>query len=139
MGHIQKQQAKGHGRILPPQEPKSTNSQSPVFCLRYLKNGYGLADCGPTEATALIHQMKLLCEKTWQEIQNARRQSFGHEKMPLKQLKCEKPARVTDDVKELLVFRFDGGPTARFLGLRHDRVFEVYIIDHEGKTYDHGA
>jgi hypothetical protein len=82
--------------------------------------------------------MKVLCDKTWQEIQNSRKQTIGHEKIPIKQLTCDRPSRVTDDVKDLLAFRFDCGPTARFLGLRHHRVFEVYIVDPEGKTYDHG-
>lgn len=138
MGRIEKQKPQGHGRIKAPEEPRSTNHESPVFCLRYLKSGYTLDECGAAEAQAFVSKLKSLCDLDWQTIQNSNRRGQGHEKITVKEIKPDMPRRVTADVTELICFRFPGGDTARFLGLRHGRVFEVYFIDPRGEAYDHG-
>lgn len=137
MAQIKKAVAHGSGRLVPPEEPASTNDKSPVFCFRYLVNGYSLAECGHTDAAAFLAKLKSLCDLTWQTIQNSNRRGQGHEKIPIAQLRCARPQRATEDVKELLCFRFPGEHPARFLGLRHGRVFEVYIIDAGGQVYSH--
>jgi hypothetical protein len=134
-GNVRKPPATQGARVRTP-ESAPTNHLSPVFCLRHLKAGYGLNNCGASEAAAFVGKLKSLCDMDWQTIQNASKKA-GHEKIPVKQLRADMPARVTEDVKELLVFRFPGDK-ARFLGLRHDRVFEVYFIDAKGDMYDHG-
>lgn len=133
--HLKKPKAKGRGHLADPPDPTPTNHLSPVFCLRYLKSGYSLNDCGDAEAAAFVKKVKQLCDLDWQTIQNSSREGQGHEKMPVNQIRPDLPRRVTPDVSELLVFRFGG--LARFLGLRHERVFEVYLIDPEGDAYEH--
>jgi hypothetical protein len=132
--HIKKQKAAGKGRLLAPVEPQSTNGKSPVFCLKYLAKSYTLAECDASEAKAFAERLYELCQLDWNTIQSSSRKGQGHEKIPVAQLP-PLPSRVTPDVDDLLAFRF--GSIARIIGLRHDRVFEVYLIDPKGSAYKH--
>jgi hypothetical protein len=131
---IKKPKAAGKGRFLSPVVPASTNRETPVFCLRHLIKPYTLAECTDSEAQAFAKRLYEMCQLDWNTIQSTRREGQGHERMPVGQLP-PLPARVTPDVEELIVFRF--GDRARILGLRHDRVFEVYLIDPKGSAYNH--
>lgn len=106
-----------------------------MFCLRWIAKPFSLAECSADEATQFAKKLAQLCQAEWDTIAKSPREGLGHEKMPVDQIRAKLPPRVTKDVSELLVFRFGG--IARILGLRHDRVFEVYLIDPKGQTYGH--
>lgn len=61
---------------------------------------------------------------------------MGMESIPKHQIGGLTTPRVTDDVRKLKVFRF-GTAKGRIIGLRLNRVFEVYMIDAEGRAYSH--
>lgn len=133
---LKKVKTLGTRHIPAPREPAiPTNAKHPVFCLRYLAPNYTLADCSSEEAFAFVSKLAKLCDASWQTIQNSPREGLGHERMPVKQIRANLSKRSTPDVQELLVFRF--GAVARILGFRNDRVFEVYLVDPKGSSYDH--
>jgi hypothetical protein len=134
---FKKLKASGSARIAAPPEPGSSQHLTPVFCLRYLAKGYGLPDCEDAEAAMFTAKLVSLCQLDWNEIAKSARDGMGHEKMPKDQILAPLPNRVTEDVAYLLVFRFGGPNAARIIGLRKDRVFEVYLIDPKGHAYKH--
>jgi len=127
----------GVGRIAAPLEPETSQHLTPVFCLRYLGSGYTLKDCEEAEATRFVSKLASLCQLKWSDINSSPKGGMGHEKMPKDQIRAPLPARITEDVSFLLVFRFGGPEAARIIGFRKDRVFEVYAIDPKGSAYDH--
>lgn len=129
--------AKGTARIASPTAPESTQHLTPVFCLRYLTRDYGLKDCEHEEAMQFTAKLVALCQLSWDTIAKSAKEGMGHEKMPKGQIRVPLTPRVTEEVTSLLVFRFAGPNPARILGLRKDRVFEIYVIDPKGTAYDH--
>jgi hypothetical protein len=105
---IKKPKAEGSRRIAHPAEAESTQDMSPVFCLRYLAEGYGLRDCDDSEAKHFAAKLVALCQLDWDSIAKAPREGMGNEKMPKNQIVVPLPPRVTEDVTHLHVFRFSG-------------------------------
>lgn len=133
---LKKPKIEGTLHLAAPPEPKSTQQLTPVFCLRYLAKGYTVKDCEDVEAAMFLAKLAVLCQLEWREIAKTPREGNGHEWIPIDQIRAHLPDRVTADVSALQVFRF-AGPKARILGLRRDRVFEVYLIDPKGSAYSH--
>ena len=142
MSDRQVKKVKGWGRTpiaAPPPEQPDPQRLSPVFCLRYLSPGFTLSECSDDQAAAFVEKLYQLCQLDWNTITNSHHRGNGYERLPIGQLKVGRPSRATDEVKELHVFRCRGDGTARILGLRLARVFEVYMIDPTGSAYDHGS
>lgn len=114
--------------------PGSTNHKHPIFCFKHLcKHEYGLRECNDQfkgEVLRLIHELSQL---TWQQIQNDKRQGFGHEKIPVRQIKASIPRELTEDCEEVCVFRISS--KARLAGHRKDQVFQVLWLDPHHKLY----
>jgi hypothetical protein len=131
---FKKPKPKGGNRIAVPPEPVSTDSLTPVICLRHLQNGYDLDACSEEDAKLFLARLHRICKMEWRQILSTNREGNGCEKMPKNQLPTF-PRHLTEDVTFLLSFRFSG--IARFLALRDGRVLEIYFIDPSGDAYKH--
>lgn len=110
----------------------------PVFCFRYLQQ-YSYHKCtNPGFFIEFIERLQKLGQLGWNAIYGSGRHAYGIEKIPIKQLKVKKfPSIVSEEVKELTVFRATGGKLP-FLGIRIDDTFQVIFIETMfGDIYDH--
>lgn len=109
----------------------------PVFCFKYLQE-VSVKNCNdPKFFSDFLFRLKKLSELGWNEISKSARHSFGTEKMPVKSLKPDMPAIITDDVDELTVFRANGN-NLPFLGIRKSGLFHVIFIETNfGDIYNH--
>lgn len=107
----------------------------PIFCLKHLKSSHGLEICDERERAALINKMATLSKMTWNEIKLAPKHGLGSEKIARSSIKDTLPDFITDDVQELLAFRFKG--KAPFLGHRRGPVLHVIFVDPKFDLYDH--
>lgn len=93
-------------------------------------------DCDDGAVKEFTQRLSELSQLSWNQINATTRKGFGSELIPKDQITAPLPAaRVTADVEKLRSFRFGG--RARLLGHRDGRVFEVYLIDPGGKSYEH--
>lgn len=112
----------------------------PVFCFKYLENT-SIKKCKNYKFFIdFIFRLQKLGELGWTIIDKSDKHGFGYEKVPISKLKPKKfPKIVTDDVKELTVFRANGN-NLPFLGIRmpSSDVFQVIFIETNfGDVYDH--
>ncbi len=111
------------------------NLKHPVFCFKYLHKDFCLDQCTSNEKRALINQIVMISQMDWNDLQLSGRHGMGSEKIPVNALKSNIPYTLTDDVKHLLAFRFDG--LKSFVGHRNRFIFHVLFIDREYKLYNH--
>lgn len=109
--------------------------EHPIFCYRYLHKDYGLDQCDPDEKRSLMERFVKLSQMTWNEIGKAHRHGLGHENIRIDQLRATCPTIITEDVKHLLAFRFQG--MKPFLGHRNRFIFHVLFIDRNFTLYGH--
>lgn len=107
----------------------------PIFCFKHLHKDYNLDHCDADEKKSLIEQIVILSQMTWQEIQMAPRHGIGTEKIDISSLSSPCPPFITEDVKFLLAFRFQGKKP--FLGHRNRFIFHVIFIDRSFRAYAH--
>ena len=109
-----------------------------VFCFKYLQR-YSYNKCSDAFFfIEFLERLNKLGDLGWQGIAGSHRHSYGIEKILLKQLKVSNfPPIVTEDVKELTVFRATGS-NLPFLGIRKEDTFQVVFIETNfGDIYDH--
>lgn len=81
-------------------------------------------------------RLQQLSQLTWEQIDVSNRHSFGYEKIPVTSIKVK--VNLTEDVKNLMVFRATGDNHS-FLGIREEDVFQVVFIESDfGDIYSHG-
>lgn len=112
----------------------STDGLSPLFCLRYLADGWRVSDCGRDDQAAFALTAEKLSRLTWREIRNAHRHGVGAEKISRDALKAPIPAEITEDV-QFLALRFSGKKP--MVGFRSSRIFHVVWLDTRFALYDH--
>lgn len=131
---IGRQKPKGSKRILPPEEPVSTDRETPAFCLRYIDSQYSLELCSDSEKIALVDQMRLLSQMSWIQIKGQHRHGAGSEKINRSAIKRPIPIHITDEIP-LLAFRFDGKKA--MVGYRLGRIFHIVWLDCNFTLYSH--
>ena len=117
---------------------KKPEDKYPVFCFKHLQP-YSYNSCSdPSFFITFLERLKKLGGLGWNGINISGRHSFGTEKIPISILKPSTfPSIVTEDVKELTVFRATGS-NLPFLGLRLNDTFQVIFIETNfGDIYDH--
>lgn len=109
----------------------------PVFCFKYLHKDYSLDKCTAEEKRALIEQLVLLSQFEWKALQLSGRHGLGSEKIEINSLNngIRIPYDLTQEVKHLLAFRFDGKKV--IVGHRERFVFHVLFIDRNFTLYNH--
>lgn len=113
----------------PPQQ------RHPVFCPRYLRKGYGLAECDREEKAALIETLGRLAQLTWSEISAAPRHGMGYEKMSRDAIKGDIfPDFITEDVT-IIALRFSG--MKPMVGFRDGIIFRIVWLDRDFTLYEH--
>ena len=110
----------------------------PIFCFKHLQNEpkYDPKDKDGFYAEFIL-RLKKLSNLGWSEINKSHRHSWGTEKIPVEQIKLQKPKFITPDITDLIVFRATGDKRP-FLGIRKDNIFHVVFIEENfGDVYDH--
>lgn len=130
------QQNKGAHIAAPETQSKPANSETPVFCLHYLKGAFCVTQCESDDKAAFVDRLHTLSKMTWQQIQVSPRHGLGHEKIEQNAIRTGLPPHVTKDVT-LLAFRFNGKKP--MVGYRSGRVFHILFVDHNFTLYDHGG
>jgi hypothetical protein len=118
---------------------KKPEDRYPVFCFKYLQQ-YSYNNCSDSSFfIAFLERLKKLGGLGWYAINGSARHSFGTEKISVDVLKPRLfPPIVTEEVRELTVFRATG-KNLPFLGLRLNDTFQVIFIETNfGDIYDHG-
>jgi len=112
----------------------STQSRTPLFCLRMLQGKYCLSKCEQEERAAFADTLHKLSKLTWAQITTSGRHASGFETIERNSLKISVPPTVTEDVR-ILAFRFCG--MASMLGYRDGKVFHVLALDRDFTAYGH--
>lgn len=117
----------------PSMKEESTNDLHPAFCFKYNTcKDYSVKDLSPEQKSNLLERLHKLGQLSWGTIQTSSREGMGHEKLPKERLK--KPLKYPAELRELLVFRFDGG---RIIGFRKNQTFYISGIDTRYDCYEH--
>jgi hypothetical protein len=116
-------------------EQKHSSVDCPVFCFKYLHKDYHLNKCDDREKKCLMEQLVLISNHTWQQLKLSPRHGVGSEKIQISSIKPALPVSFTEDVEDLLAFRFDGMKV--FVGFRSGFLFHVFYIDRDFTLYDH--
>ena len=72
---------------------------------------------------------------TWVTLKKSDRHALGYEKIPLRQIRGQKPRVLTPDVEDVIAFRFHG--RAPMVGYRDEDIFYVIWFDPGYKLYPH--
>lgn len=109
----------------------------PLFCFKYLQTT-SINKCRDADFFfKFLERLKKLSDLGWDGIRTSSRHSYGIEKLPVNKIKPELPKFVTDDVKELTVFRANGN-NLPFLGIQRGIFFHVIFIETSfGDIYNH--
>lgn len=136
MARLKTRHRKPLGKLREPIVSKvDSSTQSPVFCLHYLDNDYGLSQCEKVFKVSLIHKLHELSQLTWNQITNTHRHGLGLEKIPYEQIKGRMPTHITDD-QEFIAIRFH--QLKPVVGYRIERIFHIVWLDYNMTLYDHG-
>lgn len=113
------------------------NFSHPVFCFKYLHKDYNLDKCTSNEKRCFIEQLILLSQHDWNTLQLSNKHGIGSEKIDINALSngIHIPYNLTQEVKHLLAFRFDGKKA--FIGYREKFVFHIFFIDRAFNVYKH--
>lgn len=117
---------------------KKQDDRYPVFCFKYLQP-YSYTDCtDPKFFIDFLERLQKLGTLGWKGINVSAKHSYGFEKLPITKLRVSNfPAIVTEDVRELTVFRANGN-NLPFLGIRLEDTFQVIFIETNfGDIYNH--
>lgn len=131
-------QAGGSSRIKNPDNPSrvSTNKKKPKFTFEHLSRKFDLGKCNRDEKAHLIDKLRMLGSLTWQAIGDNPKESNGYEMIPFDQIRVAKPRFLTDDVTDVMIFRFHG-KNCRLAGHRQGEVFYLIFIDPHLALYRH--
>lgn len=113
------------------------NFTHPIFCFKYLHKDYSLEKCTSEEKRCLIEQLVLLSQSDWNTLQLSGRHGVGSEKIEINSLNngIRIPYDLTQEVKHLLAFRFDGKKA--IIGYRDRFIFHIFFIDRSFTLYKH--
>lgn len=111
------------------------DKQPPLFCFRYLRKGFSVADCQTPEKAAFADRLHEMSQLTWEQLRQAGRHQQGYEVIAQGRIRDGIPPHITPDVN-LIAFRFCG--KAPVVGYRNRRVFHVVWLDRAFTLYDHG-
>jgi len=115
---------------------KSTNKFYPLFSFQNLDSKFCLHPCDIVHKAALIERLRILGALPWQTISDSPREQYGYEMIPFDEIKATRPSFLTNDVTEVMVFRFKGDES-RVAGHKQNRIFYIVYIDPFLKLYDH--
>jgi len=136
-GRIKKEKAK-QGRLVSSQEPPNYNRFPAVFSLEKIQSGkYCFSKLNQENKACFAEAIYRRKGLTWNEITQSGRHALGTEKMPVGQIRYDKPAFLTDDFTDYMVFRYNG--LKSMVGYRLKDVFYVLWFDHDQTLYDHGS
>ncbi|MDB5163935.1 MAG: hypothetical protein JWS12_553 [Candidatus Saccharibacteria bacterium] len=112
-------------------------SDHPIFCLRYLVNGYDLEKCDKEQAHFFVKKLANMAQLSWTALLLGDHKSgLGFEPLPKDQIKAPLPAIVTKDITSMQVIRFKRD--YRIIGFRSDDTYRITHIELDRSAYDHG-
>lgn len=106
----------------------------PVFCFRYLRNGYGIDDLENDAKVSLVDSLWRASQKTWIQLENTGHLKGGVEKIPASQLLVGLPPSLFDDRLQVYVLGFLG-KVGKIVGYREGQVFHVIWISPSHATH----
>jgi len=118
------------------EEPQNYNEKTPIFSLEKLQAGkYCLSDLGQREKADFSMAIYKRRNMKWKEIMQADRHGLGTEKIAKNAINAPIPKFLTEDVEELLAFRFSG--MKPMVGFRQRETFFVLWFDDDFTLYPH--
>ncbi len=125
------------GKIVKVKEKADSPGKSayPSFSFYYLKEPYHICNCEDCDKIALLNQMDLLCQITWNQIYSSGKHGLGTEKISRSAIKTNIPHEITEDVS-FFALRFSGKKP--MIGFREQSIFYILFLDYDFSVYDHG-
>ncbi len=125
------------GRIGEPSPEKILNYDDchPVFCLRYLQDGFDLEACDQRQQADFAKALRKRSQMTWRQIWAADRHGLGAEKISRDSIKAPIPSHITEDVGFFIALRFSG--KAPMVGYRIKDIFHIVWLDANFTLYKH--
>lgn len=113
------------------------DEKPPVFSLERLQNGnYCLQELDKEGKASFAEAIFRRKDKKWKEIKQMPKHGLGFEKIAKTSINAPIPRFITDDVDNLLAFRFHG--KRPMVGYRQNDIFYVLWFDKDFSLYDHG-
>lgn len=115
------------------------NNREPLFCFKYLDLKVSLKGCDNITFKHFLTRIQKLSILTWEEINKSDKHQYGFEKIPRKQIRPKKfPPIVTDDMNELIAFRYTGDNKPFICIIQTGIIFPIFIEANFGDVYEHG-
>lgn len=124
------------GKRISLSENVNYETKPPIFSLERVQSGTycfsALDKENKAQFAEAIFKRRTL---TWATIKNTDRHGLGFEKIPKKEIKAPLPRFITDDLKDFIVFRFNGKKP--MVGYRVNDIYYVLWFDHNFTLYKH--
>jgi hypothetical protein len=116
----------------------STNHLKPHFSFEEMVQSHCVKNVDKNNQSKLIEFISDLGSLTWGQIQQSRRESYGHEIIERKELKITLSPKISADVK---ILSFHYKESLAMVGYRVNQVFFILGIDpdYNNSCYDHGG
>lgn len=130
-----KKPSKGKSKLSVQDEP-NYDDMPPVFSLERIQNSkYCFSKLDQNNQAAFANAIYRRREITWKQIKQEARHGLGYEKIATSSIKTAIPRFITDDIKNLLAFRFSG--MNPMVGYRQKNIFYVLWFDLDFTLYNH--
>ncbi len=117
---------------------ESIDKDYPLFCFKYLSDKSIKKTKDYSLLKDFIIRLHNLSQLGWKNIRKSGRHEYGYESIPKKEFSVELPSIVTDDVKELNVFRASSDNRV-FIGLQERNIFHIFFVETTiNDFYQHG-
>lgn len=128
--------ASARGAFPQPETPPDYNSETPKFCLNFLRPGFDVHALDTAGQAAFARTLQKLASLRWVDLITAPRHGQGTEFIPRARIKAPIPPRFEGEDR-FMVFRYHG--LLPMGGVRIRDVYHVLWIESEfGYLYDHG-
>lgn len=110
------------------------NVSKPIFSFIHLQQEFTLDDTQTEEKIALLNNLILRSQLTWNQIQQAPRKGLGQEIIAQNAIKPSIPSVVKKDTN-ILALRYNGNKP--IVGFRDKDIFHILWIDSKFSVYNH--
>jgi len=112
------------------------NSMPPIFSLEKIAgDNYCFSKLDDTDKKQFAESIFKRKNTSWNDIQSLDKHGLGTEKIPKSKINGSIPKFITDDMKDFLVFRFNG--MKPMVGYREKNIFYVLWFDKDFTLYKH--
>lgn len=123
---------KRDGKVSAPNVPAALSDEHPIFCLKYLRNGYQVDDCDEETKGQVLRRLGIAAQQTWSGLLSRHHTSGGFERIPTDGFRGGLPSEFQSEDKAYVLRLTKRG---RIVGFRKDQIFFIVWLDQLHNLY----